>query len=527
MARKSRRGKNNKLQMENEIRKDHESIAGVYLRISSKDKTDSDSIHNQKSIVDDYLEAKTDIKVFKYYIDEGISSYRDSRPAFEEMMHDIKCGLINTLVVKDISRFGRNYIETGTYLETIFPRVGIRFISIGENIDSLDVSNSDYEIALKSIINHFYSHDISMKVKSVVKQKQLTGEYIAARVPYGYKKSIDAGKTKYVLDQEKATVVNRIFDMTLKGLSYYQIAGALNHEEIKSPGNTHWTVKSVSRITNNCFYTGVLEAGKTENTFGGMKPFANKDKHDWIVIESHHEALIKSEAFEEIKIITDKKRDKSKAKLLFVKQELTSNEKQKRLFDGLLYCGDCGRKMKKQTWAEKISFICPKYSETQGTCSLKSWREDRLIIAQKSEMQAKIDEYEMLLNNANCPTRDKHFESDSGYKFEIHRIESDIERFEKNGEIIYDDFVAQSEYDQSALKAFIYDKNQKMLNLKLQLDTLKLHKDDYDKNVLMLNQLKEALSYLESLEESGANIAIRKVISRIKIFDDHIETAFI
>lgn len=144
MARKSRRGKNNKLQIENEIRKDYVSIAGVYLRISSKDKTGSDSIHNQKAIVDDYLEPKPDIEVFKYYIDEGVSSYRDFRPAFEDMMQDIKYGLINTVIVKDISRFGRNYMETGTYLETIFPRVSIRFISISEGINSIGVGNKDY-----------------------------------------------------------------------------------------------------------------------------------------------------------------------------------------------------------------------------------------------------------------------------------------------------------------------------------------------------------------------------------------------
>lgn len=169
MARKSRRVNGNKSAAAISSTKTPETCAGVYLRLSSKDSADKDSLHNQKEIIEGYLKSKPDINVFKYYIDDGVSSYRDFRPAFEEMMQDIKCDLINTVIVKDISRFGRNYIETGTYLETIFPRIGIRFISVSEKIDSHDKSSKEFEIAIKSLLNHFYSQDISLKVKSVVK----------------------------------------------------------------------------------------------------------------------------------------------------------------------------------------------------------------------------------------------------------------------------------------------------------------------------------------------------------------------
>jgi site-specific DNA recombinase len=211
MARKSRRVNGNKSAMGIGSTKTPETCAGVYLRLSSKDSADKDSIHNQKAIIEGFLEVKPDIKVFKYYIDDGVSSYKDIRPAFEEMMQDIKCGLINTVIVKDISRFGRNYIETGTYLETIFPRIGIRFISVSEAIDSQEKSHKEFEIAIKSLLNHFYAQDISIKVKSVVKQKQISGEYIAARLPYGYEKNIIDGQINYVLSLEKAEVVKKIF----------------------------------------------------------------------------------------------------------------------------------------------------------------------------------------------------------------------------------------------------------------------------------------------------------------------------
>ena len=141
-----------------------------------------------------------------------------------------------TVIVKDISRFGRNYIETGMYLETIFPRIGVRFISVGEEIDSKDKSSKDFEIAIKSLLNHFYSQDISAKVKSVVKQKQISGEYVAAKPPYGYEKLVVEGRTIYVTNPDKTEVVKKVFELALHGDRYYKIAGELNHAGIKSPG---------------------------------------------------------------------------------------------------------------------------------------------------------------------------------------------------------------------------------------------------------------------------------------------------
>lgn len=476
MARKSRRIDSKNDYTENKIKKEHVSVSGVYLRISSKDTLNNDSIHNQRSIVDAFLESRPEIKVFKYYIDEGVSSYRNFRPAFEEMMNDIKIGLIDTVIVKDISRFGRNYMETGTYLETIFPRIGVRFISICEDIDSVGFSDREYEIAIKSLINHFYSQDISIKVKSVIKQKQLVGDYVAARVPYGYKKSAEGGKTHYVLDQDKAKVVMRIFDMALKGSSYYQIAGELNNEGIKSPGSNQWTVKAVSRVINNRFYTGTLETGKTENTLGGVKLLTNNEMSDWIVIVNHHEALINSEIFDEILRI----RTKNNRKLVTEAESKSKERKsvdgiQKDLFGGLLYCGDCGRKMKKQIWADRVYYVCPKYGETKGSCSLKSWREGRLIVAIKSDLQDKINSYE---------NRFKEFSvtDDNDYK------------------------------------------NEKIVNLELKINKLETIKADLEDKKGKLRRLSEAYNSLESSNEDCCkDFSLCNVLSRINVFDEYID----
>lgn len=162
-------------------------VAGVYLRLSVKDDADQNSIQNQREIIDEFLSSKPDIKIFKYYIDNGISSFDHHRPAFEEMNEDIKSGMINTVIVKDISRFGCDYIATGTFLESIYPLLGVRFISVSDGFDTMGYNNLEYEVSIRSLINHFYSQDISIKVRSVIEQKQKTGEYIAARIPYGYK----------------------------------------------------------------------------------------------------------------------------------------------------------------------------------------------------------------------------------------------------------------------------------------------------------------------------------------------------
>lgn len=442
MARKSRRGNGSKSAINSGSTKALVACAGVYLRLSSKDSADKDSIRNQKRIIEHYLEAKHDIKVFKYYVDDGVSSYKDFRPAFEEMIQDIKCGLINTVIVKDISRFGRNYIETGTYLETIFPRIGIRFISVDEEIDSKDKNGKEFEIAIKSLLNHFYAQDISAKVKSIVKQKQISGEYVAARLPYGYEKTIVKGQTSYVPSSEKAEVVKRIFEQTFAGDSYYKIAGDLNLAGIKSPGGNDWTVKAVSRIINNRFYTGVLEMGKTENTLGGMKPFINKDQQDWITIDSHHEAIVDIETFEKVQKVIEAKKDKRlNTETIRSNEAIKSGQESK--FDRLLYCGDCGRKMKKQVWRSSIYYVCPKYSESKGTCSLKSWRLDRIINALVREFEEKI----IILMS-----KPEKYDMGDSFTDQVLLFKNEIDRLTLKRELIYDGFLESDRYDSKKLR---------------------------------------------------------------------------
>lgn len=520
MARKSRRVNGNKSAISTGSTKTPETCAGVYLRLSSKDRDDKDSIQNQKAIIQQFLETKTDIKVLKYYIDDGVSSYKDFRPAFEEMMQDIKCGLINTVIVKDISRFGRNYIETGTYLETIFPRIGIRFISVSEDIDSQDKSSKDFEIAIKSLLNHFYAQEISAKVKSVVKQKQISGEYIAARLPYGYEKSIVEDQTVYVLSSEKAKVVKRIFEMTIDGDSYYKIAGELNLAGIKSPGVNDWTIKAVSRSINNRFYTGVLEMGKTENTLGGMKPFINKDHQDWIAIDNHHEAIVDRGTFEKVKrVIEAKKGKRLNSDTNIARSNDTVKLSHISKFDRLLFCGDCGRKMKKQVWGSNIYYVCPKYSETKGACSLKSWRLDRIINALVRELEEQV----IILES-----KPEMYDLGDSYIERILIFQNEIDRLTLKRELTYDAFMESNRYDGKKLREdlnLIDEKIKEAENEIKELSSYESSSNQVRDKINMLKQVNEDLKKPNNTDyEDVRNLDF--VVKRVRVFDNKLNIEY-
>ena len=216
--------------------------AAVYLRLSKEDgdvteggKTVSNSIANQEELVRDYLKSQADIRVYSVYKDDGYSGVNFDRPMFQKMLEDIKSGAVNCVIVKDLSRFGRNYIESGRYIEKIFPMLGVRFIAVNDHYDSLsEDTGADMIIPFKNLINDAYCRDISIKVRSHLDMKRKNGEYIGAFVAYGYRKDPE-DKNRLIIDDYAAGVVRDIFDMKKKGMSHYSIARKLNDDGILSP----------------------------------------------------------------------------------------------------------------------------------------------------------------------------------------------------------------------------------------------------------------------------------------------------
>ena len=251
----------------------------AYLRLSySADRSvESDSIANQKKLIEDFVAAHPDIELVSERVDDGYSGVLFDRPAFQEMMNDIVSGKINCVIVKDLSRLGREYIETGRYLRQVFPTYGVRFISINDGIDTAnEQSGDDLHISLKNLLNDTYSHDISVKTRSALLTKRQNGDYVGSCPIYGYRKDPE-NKNRLIIDEYPARVVQDIYRRRIDGASAKHIAEELNRLGVLSPmayknsrGLSHptggfadvpdakWSARAVIRILQEETYTGVL-----------------------------------------------------------------------------------------------------------------------------------------------------------------------------------------------------------------------------------------------------------------------------
>ncbi len=332
-------------------------VAG-YLRISKEEKEQTNSIANQKQIINSYIKNKKDFKLVDYYIDDGYSGTNFNRPGFKKLLEDIKNEKVNTIIVKDLSRFARNYIDAGNYIENIFKTQKVRFISINDYFDSMDDSYYIEDILpIKNISYDFSAKDISRKVRSTLKIKQLKGEFIGVTAPYGYLKD-PKDKHKFIIDKESAYIVKKIFNMILLGKSRKEIAEHLNNEKVPIPSlykvtkektsSNKWNDEMVDRILKSETYTGTLiQNVKTKPSYRVDKLIdVSKDK--WIKIDNHHEVIITKDKFDKVQQILNRKVKVNK-----------NNEID--LFAGYLKCSHCGSSLTIKKSKEKIYYYCSSY----------------------------------------------------------------------------------------------------------------------------------------------------------------------
>ena len=238
--------------------------AGGYIRLSVEDsgKLGADTIEIQKMLIQSYVEKQQDMNLCAVYCDNGRTGTNFERPGFDRLMQDVRAGKIDCVVVKDLSRFGRNYLETGTYLERIFPFLDVRFVAVNDNFDTLTAERSrdGYIIPLKNIMNEAYSKDISRKICPALASKQEKGEFIGSWAPYGYRKCTD-DHHRIEPDPETAPVLQEIFQWRLEGMSYVQIARCLNNRGTPSPAQYHYInghIKS-ERYSKSPWYAGTIK----------------------------------------------------------------------------------------------------------------------------------------------------------------------------------------------------------------------------------------------------------------------------
>ena len=428
-------------------------LAAMYLRLSRDDsdvgevtdrggsiKSESNSIGNQRELIRAYIHDHEDIELYDIYIDDGFSGSNFDRPEFKRMINDMEAGKVNCIIVKDLSRFGRDYIESGRYIQKIFPSLGVRFIAITDHFDSFhaDAGESGIVLPVKNFINDSYCRDISMKVKSQLEVKRKNGECIAAFAPYGYKKA-EHDKNQLVVDEYAAEIVKKIYSWKMEGLAVSAIAGKLNALGILSPkeykksvginfqsgfsgaGTSKWSGITVKRILTNEIYLGHLVQGKTEKINYKLKKSVEKPETEWIRVENTHEAIISEDNFQIVQ------------NLLQVDSRISPILEKNSLFSGLLFCGDCGeqmiRRVNRYKGKQKIYYICSTKNRGEG-CTRHSIREDALV----SLVMEAVKKY------ANCFLEEKilfeksleleaNFESIVHYDREIERLRKEQDKY--------------------------------------------------------------------------------------------------
>jgi DNA invertase Pin-like site-specific DNA recombinase len=371
---------------------------GIYLRLSKDDERvgESLSIENQRRILVKYVEEQG-WKIYNTYIDDGISGTTFDRPGVQRMLDDAKNGRINLILCKDLSRFGRNYIQVGQYTDYIFPMYNIRFIALTDNIDTLNSDSASMDMMpIMNVFNEWHAANTSKKLKAVFDTNAKAGKYKCTYCSYGYFKGEDENRTP-VIDPYAATVVRRIFEMRAKGYNPKKIADILNAEKIAIPSdyqyqrlgrpNPHntshlWGNINVKRILNNPIYIGTLAQLRTASVSYKNHKIIHKNEEDWAVIKNNHEPIVSQDLWDKCREV-----DKSVSHGKRDSRGITAP------LSGFLYCDSCGNKMRAHGSAKnaKPAYSCGLHSRCGGNiCSthyIKQYLIEDIVL---SDIQAMI-----------------------------------------------------------------------------------------------------------------------------------------
>ena len=505
----------------------------IYARLSienSKKNDKGESIEGQIEICREYVEEHPYLHLADTYIDNGWTGTNTNRPEFQRMIADIQAGKIKALVIKDFSRFSRDYIEAGNLLENIFPAYGIRFISVSDRYDSFETDGTAESllIPLKNLINSFYSKDISRKVSTAVHARQLAAQHIPSMIPYGYRKSMTM-EYRFEPDPETADNVKRIFRQRLEGVPLRQIAEGFNREEVPSPGKlrylrgqttdkryatSRWSAQLIKQILKNPTYLGDLVFGRMPTALYLGKPdYAYEpDESKWRVLKDMHEPLVSQEDFDKVKEMEIEGRKAWEEKKAAMTEESIRNVP---FFKDIVYCGDCGSVMKykkSRFKPERLtgSYFCNRYnykkcdrSHTITQELLKSivWQsmQDQLLLFCDYERVL-----ELLKDGRTTALMDE-------YRTQIQSLGVQMNHRRAKRERLYEDFnegiLIPEEYMMLKKK---YDDEYQALNIQynlIQTKMMKLKKSLSDKNpwMIQMRKLKEAkklhMDLLEALVE--------------------------
>lgn len=503
----------------------------MYLRISREDgdKAESDSIANQRDLITAFLEKHPEITLREEWVDDGYTGVNFDRPDFIRMMESVKNKKTNCIIVKDFSRLGRNFIETGKYIEKIFPFMGVRFISVNDDYDSAKprTASDNLIVPVKNLMNDAYCRDISIKIRSHQDIKRRKGQFIAPFAMFGYLKNPE-DKHHLIIDEFAAGVVKDMFHLMLDGYSSESIANRLNEQGIPSPleykrllGSTYktpfrrnpkavWTATAVLRILKNPVYIGTLEQGKRSSPNYKVKKQFAVPEEKWAVKENTHEPVVSCDTFENV------------AKILHSDTRTAPGEATVFPLGGLLYCADCGRSMvrKNNSTADNpyYYYICSGSKEKSG-CSSHSIRdillEQAVFAAVREHIRSILDVEQILAAIAKLPYTSRQIKKmderlkakrDEMEKYQIYRMK--LHEDYTDGLISREDYIAFGKrYDLKAEQAA-----EAICALEKEIDRLVDGKSEEQKWIAYFKRYQD-------IEELNRKLAV-ELIDRILVFEN-------
>lgn len=500
----------------------------LYVRLSREDtdKQESNSVVNQKKLLSDYVNKSEDLYIHDYYVDDGFTGTNFDRPSFKRMITDIELGVVNCVIVKDLSRFGRDYIDTGRYLERYFREKDIRFISISDNIDTIK-EEYDMFLPIKNIFNEQYAKDISNKIHTTIKSKQNAGEFIGSFACYGYKKS-KTDKNKLVIDEYPASIVRRIFNLYIQGYGKLTIAKMLNKEGVlspteykktvglkyKNPNNiekvTYWSYSTINHILNREMYIGNMVQGTRVQKMRGKQKIV--DRSNWIIVQNTHEPIIDKQTWDRVKGLLHKRtRD------LNLKNNIS-------IFAGFIKCGDCGSSMSKNSWRLSDSsisyyFNCGTYRRygknycTSHAIELKVLEE--IIISDLRTIIKSVDNLKELLKSQNGDSKKIKSNND----IEINKLKLELEKVRKLKKSVYEDYkIELISKEDFILYREDYSQREKLYIQQIQC--LENKKDDNETNDIIKIPWVKRLLELRDIDKLDRDI-ISQMIDEISIYEDN------
>ena len=468
MARKSRKPAASETGMQNAAAQAEKEMklyrTAVYVRLSVEDSKnpDCDTIENQLSLVRSYVESKPYLRQTAEYIDNGVSGTRFDRPEFMRMVADMRAGEIDCIVVKDLSRLGRNYLEAGDYLEKIFPFFGVRFIAVTDGYDSINPNTAEdgLIVPLKNLINEAYAKDMSKKISTAIDIKQRQGKFIGCRAAYGYMKSPE-DKNQLIVDREVSHIVVRIFVCKAEGMGNGSIAKMLNDEGIASPmrykyekgltknkryADSLWNDGTIAAMIVNPVYIGDMEQGMQKQAMHMGISRHTIQKEDRIYVAGTHEPVVSRELFDKVQKLVEER----KQKVIASRGKYDNVEKKENKFERILFCGDCGGRLKfyrrvdDRNGIVKVyyDYICPN-SESYGEqfCRKKKIKMQDLEAAVEAALRMHLKLFldtKEVLQSLNRTAQAKQIKTD--YRRQITDTKNRLKRAQSMNSNLYNDY---------------------------------------------------------------------------------------